>query len=358
MNIDRKKLIKSLEIIENALGGNNDPNEQSRMERQSFRFNKTTVYATNGEIAIETILPFDVGTQCCIHGKSLLNFLKSLGSDNVSAEFGEKQLIVSASGVEGKFVTSPYKEYEHIIDKYKKSKISRGGINKILLGLKNCKSFVSKDKTLGLLCGVKIDKEFIMASDRTRIIKYEVSSEPYGCVIPTTFIDILFEYKDDVYGIQMDDVGLLGFFGHSVIATVIYDDKYPDLDKYFPKDGTNFISVTFKKPDEFKKALGRHIALLKDVDLSERDTCIEISEKACELVTTSKSIGTIKESFEIATIQIKYEAGDLKKFYVDPLLLKQSIGNCLGFVFYPETKLILFNGENSKCLLQTRKPIK
>jgi len=353
MNINRQELIDSLEIVEHALGDNNDPNEQSRMERQSFRFNGTTIYATNGRMAVETLLPFDVGAQCCVHGKSLLNFLRSLGSDSVSIEFGKKQLTVSASGVEGKFVTSPYKEYEHIINKYKKPTALKNQVNEILSGMENCKKFVSKDKTLGSLCGVKIDKNFIIASDRTRIIKYEVPSVITECVIPTAFIDVLLKYKDDIRDIQMNDMGLLGFFGDSAIATAIYGDGYPDLNKYFPKDEANSIRIIFEKPDEFKKALGRHIALLKDVDLSEKDTCIEISNKICKLTTTSKSIGTIKESFEIEKTAINTTV----KFYVDPLLLKQSIGNCSGFAFYLETKLILFVDENLKCLLQTRRPV-
>lgn len=359
MNINRLEFIKVLEIVENALGDNNNPDEKSRIERQSFRFNGNFVYATNGEIAIETTLTFDAGVQCCINGESLLNFLKSLSSAEVSIEFDKKQVIVESLGVEAKFVTSPYNEYERIIDKLKKCVETTGQTKAVAIlldGLENCKKFAAKDKTQGSLCGVRIEgkKHLVLATDRNRIVKYLAMSD-IECTIPVAFIDVLLKYKSEIYEIQLFEYfGLLGFFGNSVVATVTYDDKYPDINQHVPKDATGSINVVFNKPEDFKKALDRHIALLKNVNLADRDTCIKI-DKDCPglatLITTSKSVGTIKENFKIAV-------SDAMEFYVDPLLLKQSMGGCSGFAYYPETKLILFVDGNLKVVLQTRKQVK
>ena len=66
---------------------------------------------------------------------------------------------------------------------------------------------------------------------------------------------------------------------------------------------------------------------------------------------TSKSVGVIEETLDSTGCN-----GEDVVFYVDPLLLKQTIEE--GFFYYPETKLILFiNTLGFKCLLQTRRPI-
>ena len=353
MEINRLDLIKSLEIAENALGDNTEPNEQSRLERQSFRFNDSMVYANNGTIAIETILSFDTGSQCCVHGKQLLDFLKSLSTETINADFGEKQLKISSGKIKANFNTSPYKEYETIINKFCKNPMTKEQIAKILYGLEVCKKFVHREKTQGVLCGVHIGKESIMASDRKRIARQFIGDSGIDCVLPLKFVDVLLQYGPEVYSMQLPNntQELQAFFGDSVLATVIYGDKFPDFDKFFPADAIGSINVSFKDPGEFYKALNRHVAILADSDLADRDTKIAVSGNTLTFSTTSKSVGVIEETFDIISQDEKEVT-----FFVDPLLLKQTIED--GFFYYLESKLILFvNTTGFKCLLQTRRPI-
>jgi DNA polymerase III sliding clamp (beta) subunit (PCNA family) len=157
MKVNRKQLVESLELVYPAVGIS-----AFVPEFQNFRFYNNKVQTTDGVMKIETVLPDEMNLRCSVPAAPFLHLLKSLDEDEIELSLDKNELSVITDKIEGTFATAP-------IDKFNLVVIPVGATHSIyheslIDGFKFCRYGISKDQTLGPLCGVRLDAKSLFSS--------------------------------------------------------------------------------------------------------------------------------------------------------------------------------------------------
>lgn len=345
MKVNRKQLVESLELVYPAVGIS-----AFVPEFQNFRFYGDKVQATDGVMKIETTLSKDIDLKCSVPAAPFLHLLRSLDEDEIELSLDKNELSVITDKIEGTFATAPIDKFNPVIIP---DKAIHGIYHESLIeGFNFCKYGVSKDQTLGSLCGVKINEKNMFSSDRFRISKWNFQELFYlpgfVCSLPLKFVNTLIKYKDQLKGIWYVKNKMMGALAgkNTQIVTDILTGDYPKLDEYFSSLG-EYIEIEFSSG--LQSVLERHITFLSDVDSIDKEITIRVEKDTCVFATSSKSLGTLTEKLKLVNpVTTKIE------FCISPLLLKDIINQVSSFKYFTKEKLVLLETENGQCLVQTR----
>lgn len=352
MKIDRQLFINRLEMVAPALGS-----QSSSIDSQCFKIFDGSIQASNGVILMETGFPptMNVDLRCSVPGEPLLSLLKSLKSDEIEIKKSKdgKHLIVTTNKLEGKFLTTDQEKMAKVSaskDSCKKIYESSNGVSELVCGLIKCKDNVSKNENDGPMRGVRIDGDVVISTNRFRIFKYLVPNTNIQCTVPIEFINVIGTAQNAVSDmLYMDCTSLIAIIGDDTfLTTKPITGAFPQLDQYFPdekSDNAKTISFT----NEVHDVLSRHASLIKNLDQADRESTITICGNECTIVTKHAAVGELTE-----VISLESPVDDQIQFLINPLMLKDIVSGCKSFTFYTDSRLVLFESNNTKHLVQTR----
>lgn len=334
MAVNRKDLIECLKATLPALksGG-------------CFHFNENSVLASSGNLRIEVPIPWLSGLYCTVPGKPVLDLLKCLDAELVELEARRSTLKVSSGGLKAKLKLGS----ESISDMPKAAgdPIEIADLEDLVTGLVVCSIGVSKDDMDGSLCGVCVAGKYLYASDKFRIVRYELKDAvDLQCSIPAPFIKALSKlskHGGDIY--HSSRLSFLGGDG-TVITSSLLKGAYPDLSHMFPKSDP--VTISFgDKP--IVSSLEKHKMYQSGVDFGDMELEFHITGNTCSILSEG-GLGTLKEEVEIDTDFGEEELG----FFVNPALFDGVEKTCTSFDFHAEEGAVMFNSGPASYLIRTR----
>jgi len=319
-----------------------------------FRISGERVQAFDGSMVIDATCRENTGLNCMVP-KSFLQLLETLDDDEVELICEENKLIVKTNAVKGTFAVLDKVKFEELVsfsDKNVDAYTSHNpeeAYSDLVDALNFCRLAVSKDETSGAICGVRIARNYVLSTDRYRIMKWELKKPvPFECSVPLKFIDMLSRNKDEIDVVGCVDGEKLAAVlkDGTYVHTALLEGDYPDLLQYFP-DSDDYQGVDFGS--ELDVTLERHINFLKDVDFTDKETSILIQKDKCILTTIHKELGVLEEEFDLlrpAEVEVK--------FVVNPVFLRDVVKKCSLMKYFVEKQLILFESKVFQYLIQTR----
>lgn len=344
MKVDRKQFVETLEKVTPALGVN-----ILVPEFQYFQIDGDHVQAFDGVLLVDSVFPVDTKLRCAIPIE-VLGLLSSLDVEQVDLVVVNNELRVETTKLEGKFsiLDTPKLQPLSSIDVDNMLLIGSELITDLVEGLSFCRFGVSSDKTAGPICGVYLDKDLILSTDRYRIVRWKLDQDSkVTCSLPLKFINLLKRNQNEIF-----KLGCLGNETFVVIlkdgtyaSTCLLQGKYPNLLQYFP-DSTNYRQVEFRKG--IVSVIDRHLDLLKDVTPIDRETSVEVKGTTCTLTTKIPEKANLVEDVDVVM------GGDTAmSFLINPTFLKEILGRCLSFKYFEEG-FVLFETDKLSYLLQAR----
>jgi len=300
MKVNRFELVKKFEMLLPAVGFN-----AMLPEYQRFRISNSTISATDGSMQIVTFLSVDLGFSCSIAARDFYGILSSLQDEDIdiTLDRATSKLILKTKKIEAEFASYPYKpikEIEPVGTPWSVEKI--GGIQPLIEKLTFCQSAVSKDDTAGVFCGVLIDKDYIVASDRYRVCrsKFLVNGEPlidFVISIPCAFVDLMKKYADKLEFLGLCDAKRKMYLickDGTLLVTTLYSENYHDTREFFPNSEFRTIIIT---PEIFS-TIEHHALFLKHLPVIDQDITVQFKNKICTVSSEIKQIATLKETFD------------------------------------------------------------
>ena len=341
---NRANLLKCIEAVLPATNSSG-----VSLDHQYVTISDNKVRASDGSIRIESELMDPLpGLTCSVHGAQLVSFLKGLNSDDVNLKFDGSNLTASFGKSRMKFLSRKPQNTNPIIAGEKEI---TGNIRKLIEGLVTCKGNVVNDVLAGALCGVKIDNNFVIATNRFRLIRYGIEESNAKCTVPVRFINAISKYKDiESTRMLCDESSIIMVSNSDTRVTVqskLVNGDYPNLDVYFSTDKEDKVSVKFK--DDVHGIISRHALLVKTNDFSNKESTISINNETCTITTTNTLIGEL-----VDVIELKESLNTKLSFIINPCLITDTLIDCWEFSYFIKGKYIMFESVTFKYLILTR----
>jgi len=353
MKINRAELVRCLDRVYPAVGIN-----VLVPKFQSFIFHGTHVQATDGAFWIVTPLPDGVNLNFSVSAEAFYNLLKKMSHETIELSVEEGEVLVCAPKVKSRFTiwrSEPW-EFPNL-----KNPLSLDILDDLIQGLNFCRLGVSKDETLGPLCGVKVKSDTLWACDRHRILRWNLeTSSGMDCSIPVKFLENLIKIRDNIVkmgflSIKENGGGFLVVYldDGSVIWGATLEGEYRDLEAFFPDEGQE---ETISLPSEFPDVIDRHITFLKDVPAVDKEVVFKITEDTCDTfsqkVTTGNRVD--RDLSQSSSLESSRQGRDGFEFRINPLFLSDAMGVCWKFKYFPNSTVVLFETDKLSYLVQTR----
>jgi len=346
MKVNRKDLLKSLEQVSQGLSDNTIVPLYGY-----FRFLGNKVQATDGIMVLESILPIDTEMYCYVPGKLFFNLLKGLDVKTVNLTIKENKLTIKTNRSVGTFT---------VIQEAEPVKLALSGtklpIDKDFLeGLRICRKGVSPEESSGLFGGVVLDKNILYSTDRYKIYKYKLSSN-FGsiiCSLPTKFIDIILKYKNDIveydyYKTEESSSFTVFFTDGFIVSTLTIQDKYRDLEEFFPIDFSKSLKITLSS--DFKNSISRFVDFQKTLNKAVKELVITLENKECIFYSR------VEERQElIETLDLPSSVNQRIEFIINPVYFQELSNFDSTFYYFEERGLILIEVAQFSCMLMSRK---
>lgn len=352
MKLNRQSFLAKLELVYPAIAVNPVVAHYSY-----FKITKGStdaidkLQAYNGLVIMETELVEGVEHACAIPAEPFIKLLRSLNDEEIELIFKADEVKVKAKTIKGKFTVLdevPVKDIP-ISDALIEDKAI---LSDLLDGFKACALYVNKDKTSGATRGVRIDKGNIVGTDSFRVALYQLDkSMPFTCSIPTKFTDIVLKKRDELKSLSyIKDEGFVAILNDgTLIGTKVYLGTYPPYLDYFPTSD-DYVKMDFID-EEMLLAMDRHIAFLSRLDLINKEIHVHIIGDKC--ITTSKDelVGELIDEASVSSDE------DLNvEFPINPIYLKNIVGVCSCFKYFPEMGLVLLEADKIRYITQILKP--
>jgi len=352
MKTDRIGLIKALEKVWPAVGRN-----ALVPKYQSFVFHGNRVQATGGALWIDAPLPEGMALTACVEAEPLFKLLNGMSHQEVDLEVQENKLIVSAPKITSEFTITDATPAE--VPTVEQS-VNLDNLEDLARGLEFCQLGVCRDETMGALCGVQIDGNTLWACDRFRILQWNLDAGVnLRCSLPVKFLEQLVKMHTQITAMEYRGDPTQGgslnvqFVDGTTMWGVTLTGEYPDLSGFFPSLEQ---AETIQLDSTFSAAMERHLTFLKDVPAVDKEVVFRIDKKMCETHSQKMTIGMKVERrlVETTPLQAVRSEGESFEFRINPVLLKDVMGLCWEFEYFPGATVVLFRTPKLRYLVQTR----
>lgn len=348
MKVNREKLLESLgKVIPVVVTGGFIP------DYSYIKFDGNRIQATDGVVVINTTCSEDLHLKCGVPGKSLFSLIESLREEEIELEHASNVLKVKTNKVEGTFTILEEVNFVDIpLDKAEKLEISsKEELDNLIDGLALCRFSVSRDESIGPMCGVRLEKNVVVSSDRYRISKYVLDEEVLLCgrTLPIKLVNLLVKNKESVKEIcYISDESFIVLLDDekTVISSSLLTGEFPNLLQYFPtsKDSSE---IVFE--ESIGSALDRHILFLREVDSLDKEIEISVEKKEAVLSSTNPEYGKLTERVDLVGSSVK------TSFLVNPHFLKGIVDDKGTLRYFTKEELVLVEKGKFQSLIQTRK---
>lgn len=331
-------------------------------EYQNFNFCGKKVQATNGNIWIESVLPEGIELEASVPAVPLYNLLKKMTGDDVSLEIKDGKLHVKTDAISGDFVVQPSKIVKPPILGKSESGISGDTLNDLIDGLQFCRYGISKDDTSGPFCGVKVHGGVLWGCDRYRILRWDanVSGLGFNFCLPKKVVNLLVTNRKNLQildfspGKNFGGVLVVSLNNGSTIWALTLEGEYKDLGAFFP--AAEDMAEKVKLDEKFPEILERHLAILADAPAEDKEMSFQVGSQIATTVSKKFTVaGELERSLtETSNLAAPRDGADFE-FSVNPLLLRDVLGFCWMFEYYPAKNIVLFEGPKFKYLVKVRR---
>jgi len=357
--VNRQKLVDKLRQIEPALGGT-DLVEQFGF----FQFLGSYITAMDGIMFIRTDYGEELGLDCSLPGKPLLDLLARLTEDTVTLEKrnrvvkGEKRLSmrVLTDKVEGEFALFDPGELADLPEVTAENCVVVADTG-FLDGLSFARLCVSKDKS-SVYSGINLQFDRIFATDRVRLARYIMEKPLFdkdsniSAVVPLKFATALCGLRSMIYGVRLISESLIGacLDDGTVIVSALLPYVYDDVSYVFD-GGYEFVTVDFG--EKISDMLDRHLTFAKNQKLNDKELLVELKSKehetVCHFTTSIPELGNLSES-----LLLDVKLTETFSFRVNPVFLKHIVTQCTSFQYCPVQQVILFSTGNLSYLVKPK----
>jgi DNA polymerase III sliding clamp (beta) subunit (PCNA family) len=324
-----------------------------------FLFSGGKITTSNGVITMSTATAIIPKEGKYVPAGHLMKLLNSLPDEEVELIFEENILKIRTNRLKGKLTT-----VSEEVTKQKQPKLKAvniGSYPDFIEGITFCKTVSSEDLTTGALCGVHLEDNLVLGSDRYRIFTWKRNdyiAERITCTLPVIFIDILSKYKEEIRELtfyvhksfEVDHVNVV-LNDSTIIKSIVLPGKYPDLVQYFPKNSNKHIVIPFN--DEFIQAVNRQANFLSNIAAVDRELDISIKGSSCKFRVVNSTYGTLEEEIDMDVLDETITA-DIR---INPALITNALNDVIDdqrkIVYYPEINLLMVEGGQCKCVMPT-----
>lgn len=352
MKVNRLGLVESLEKVWPAVGRN-----ALVPKYQSFTFRGNHVQATGGALWIDAPLPEGMNLTACVEAEPFLKLVSGISHKEVDLEITDDKLVVKAPKVNSEFTVLPPEPAQVPVVE---GSVDLNNLEDLIRGLEFCRFGVSRDETMGALCGVYITGNILWACDRYRILRWNLDAPvSLECSLPMKFLEqlvkmhtqiVAMEYKGDpVNGGSLN----VQFEDGTVMWGVTLTGEYPNLEQYFPDPNQ---AEVIQLDSTFPAVVDRHLAFLKDVPAIDEEVIFKVDSTSCTTYGHKLTIGKKidRKLQEVTTLDPPRTDASPFEFRINPVLLKDIMGLCWEFKFFPGSTVVLFETPKFQYLVQTR----
>jgi DNA polymerase III sliding clamp (beta) subunit (PCNA family) len=289
--MNRIDLVNALRMVMPGIGDKNVLLEGS----SSFMFDGDWVKTFNDEISVS--YPFKTGLKCLVKAKEFYDVLSKMESEEIKLDLlKDGKLQLSSGKTVLKMASLDISSLAALVNNLSLENIKWRPLSEnFLKGLDICSQFASTDTSFSSLCGVSVDDDGLIASDRTRAGFYRL-------LVKTTedFILRIGSVKDLIKFKSISQFSV----GESWIHFRDEDGVCFSVRKYkveFPRD-------TIKKfmdfdnageeycfPEELKSSIERASVMAFSTKEGNEYVSLSLDKKGDLIVTGSKEFGEIEE---------------------------------------------------------------
>lgn len=355
MKIIREQFIEALKKVAAALGSN-----AIMPEYQYFQVDGDHIQTFDGVILADLIFPGgDTGLKCAVP-KEALSLLESLDTQEIDLMVKDGELQVRTSRLEGKFLVMIPPKFRSLNSLDEAKLIDSNLISGLIEGLSFCRFGVSNDASAGPHRGVRIDKTMLFSTDRYRVVKWDLDGDTeIVCTVPVKFIDLLKRHQSSISKLGFHGTTLIAILNDGTyISACLLQGEFKKVLQYFPTSVNPDLEKCFPEPlsqqlvefdNKLSLIIDRHLVLLKDVSVLDREMIVEIKDGICTLTSKVPEKANLVEH-----VDVKVSGNPEINFWVNPTFLKEISNKCSSFKFF-EGGLILFETEKMQYLMRAGK---
>jgi len=320
MIVDRKELVKALNRVKPALGIN-----VLVPTFQCFIFQNDRVVATDGTMIIKASCP-DLQATFAIPGLSFLFLLESLSSDTIELELEDTRVLIKDKKIVGTFTLAQLSSIPQLLVCENMQEVSL----ELYEGFQFCQYSVSKDSSVGPLCGVRVDGKDMFSTDRYRIANFTAKENLLAnpCTLPIKLVQTILSFKKEIMkiGLIEDNQIVIEMNDGTILSSVLLRGEYKNLLQFIPPQETIVDNLDF--PASLNEILDRHITLLKNIQTLDKEIRVVVEGTKCIFTSVDKDLGKLEEEVEL-TNPVKQRI----EFSVNPLFLKEIAPICNSLTY-------------------------
>jgi len=318
-------------------------------EMSFFKFDEGFLSASDGITWIRVKAPSDMKLNCLVPAQKLYKLISSMTAEEVDLSLKE------TSDEEGELKIKAGKS----IATYKVP--LEGGVlddldfdvdgwydvpEDMIVGLRKTKFAASTDASRGVLCGVLLDDQDIIAADGQRIARFRSSEalteDGERIVLSMNLVNLLGNYKGLNEWTVEDDTAYFRSEDGTIIAGRTIDGDYPNAKEWLLQAKDAEGSVAF--PKGAAESLKRHLDQQIDVSPMDKEVLVTFGGKSLKLASTDEEHSyTLDE-----TLMLGEKVGQEIEFGIHPEFLLDILGSTttMRFSTKEETKFIVFDDKS------------
>lgn len=246
MKTNSKLLVDALSIVNGAI---NNGATLPILQNVLFELDGSALTLTGSDLETTLVVSIDVESEdtanFCTDGKKLVEFLKSVGNEEIELNIGKVLEIVTDKG-KYELPIEQANDYPSTPNIQGETANISGDVLKN--GFAKTSTFTSNDELRPTFTGVYVHDNVFVATDAHVLSRFTTSTQINGkFIIPKKAVNIIRSVVGDEVALVYDDTNLHIKSGSVTLITRLIDGTYPNYEAVIPKDNPNLF--TFDRKD-------------------------------------------------------------------------------------------------------------
>ena len=327
----RIEFLKQLQFVGESLGQNTGG--------AFIGFAGGRIFACGGHIACSVANNEFNLDKVALDGKSLISIVSCADGEDISLELDGRHVVIKSGSLKSKMSVMDFDKIAFpasLTPDTKSFQITGADACCIVEAMRECSSFVSKDKSTHELCGYLFNGNVMFATDRFRIAKFLLSVNVPTCVIYPNLAKMLTKYYVDIEKITFSghDIEITYENGDVCIGST-YANTYASMAEQFVC-ATSGISMVL--PKELSSILDGHASFQSETTFTNKEIKVTLNKDSIQVHTT-KVGGELDNVIPVPAID---GLTSPISFFIHPDFLKEFVAmNGATTIFPSEEKLVV-----------------
>lgn len=246
MKTNSKLLVDALSVVNGAI---NNTATLPILQNVLFELDGNKLTLTGSDLEVTLVVDIEVEseltTSFCTDGKKLVEFLKSLGNEEITLNIGN---ILEIETNNGKYELPIEKAHDYPNAPQIQGETTNISGDILKEALTKTSGFTGTDDLRPTMTGVFINKNVFVSTDAHVLSKFTTNANINGeFIVPKKAVQIIRSVVGDEVSFIYDSANLHIKSGSVKLITRLIDGKYPNYDAVIPKDNPN--SFTFDRKE-------------------------------------------------------------------------------------------------------------